>query len=96
MSSSAKDAAIALVAFLDLLLVTTGFLESLEVAVVEFVVVQPFISIEDTGEGLWNRFSKLSIRRVIVIIEADELISGEGLATDALVRGAVSIVVVGV
>ena len=33
---------------------------------------------------------------MIVIIETDELLSGEGLTTGALVRGAVSIVVVGV
>ena len=33
---------------------------------------------------------------MIVIIETDELLSGEGLTTGVLVRGAVSIVVVGV
>ena len=33
---------------------------------------------------------------MIVIIETDELLSGESMSTDTLVHGAVSIVVVGV
>ena len=33
---------------------------------------------------------------MIVIIETDELLSGEGMATNTLVRGAISIIVVGV
>ena len=33
---------------------------------------------------------------MIIIIETDELLSGEGMATNTFVRGAISVIVVGV